>query len=93
MLRSPGPEGAACRLASVLARNNPTLLAKNYQHHTELVTRLPVGKSASLPRGKSRASQGLGASARGYLGRPGRFLPETEHLRHAFHRRTFKTGQ
>jgi hypothetical protein len=49
-----------------------------------LVTLLPAGKSAFLPRGKSRVNQGLGASAWECLGGPGRFFPETEHLRRTF---------
>ena len=66
--------------SSALARNDPTLLAKNYQHHTKLVTLLPVGNSAFLPRAKSRANQGPSASARECLGRPGRFFSEMNAL-------------
>jgi hypothetical protein len=59
---------------SALARNDPTLLAKNDQHHTELVTFLPAGKTAFSPHGESPASQGPGASALECLGRLGAFF-------------------
>ena len=41
-------------LLSALARNDPTLLAKNVQHHAKQVAHLPAGKSILLPRGKSQ---------------------------------------
>ena len=68
---------------SALARNGPTLLAKNCQHHTEVVTLLPMGKSAFLPRAKSSACQGPGTPARECVGRPSRFFPENERLTRA----------
>jgi hypothetical protein len=52
------------------------LLAKNCQHHTELVTLLPVGKSAFLLRGKSRPGRGSGDCATGGPRRPDRFFPK-----------------
>jgi hypothetical protein len=70
--------------ASALARNDPTLLAKNDQHHTKLVAFLPVGKGVFLPHCKPSASQGPYASARERLARLGRSVPETERLTRAF---------
>ena len=67
--------------ASALARNDPTLLAKNDQHHTKLVAFLPVGKSVFLPHCKSSSSQGCCASARAPLAWPGRMVVELNALR------------
>ena len=44
---SPTIRESTALYTSALARNHPTLLAKNDQHHTELVTLLPVGKRHS----------------------------------------------
>ena len=70
--------------ASALARNDPTLLAKNDQHHAKLVAFLPVGKGVFLPHCKSSAGQGPRASARERLARVGRSVPETERLTRTF---------
>ena len=70
--------------SSALARNYHTLLAKNYHHHTALVSLLPAGKSTFLPHCKSNTSQGSCAPAYRCLARSGRLLMETERLTRAF---------
>src|SRR6516165_12434596 len=72
---------SGCRPAtSALARNDPTLLAKNYQHHTGLVTLLPAGKSAFLPRGNYARAKAPMVRNGGCPGRPGPFFPKTNTL-------------
>ncbi len=70
--------------ASALARNYHTLLAKNYHHHTALVSLFPAGKSIFLPHCKSGTSQGSCGPA--YRRRAGsnRLLLETERFMRAF---------
>ena len=68
---------------SALARNDPTLLAKNVQHHAKLVPHLPVGKSILLPRGKSTGRQLTCISALDRPVRPRHLVQEAERLTRA----------
>lgn len=82
-LRSQAIAGVIRPRLSALARNDPTLLAKNVQHHAKLVPHLPVGKSILLPRGKSTGRQLTCISALDRPVRPRHLVQEAERLTRA----------